>query len=73
MLLTAQPRVAETKATDWSSSVVLEVCAAQVVPPLLVATMVPLSPTAQPCRSPAKSTPWRSSLVVEVCAVHVTP
>ena len=44
----AQHWVAETQLIALMVWVVPEVCAVQVVPPLVVATMVPLAPTAQP-------------------------
>ena len=50
-----------------------ELCAVQVVPPLLVARMVPLAPTAQPWLVSLKVTPSRYLLVPELCGVQVAP
>ena len=63
----------ETKWTALSAVVPPLVWAAQVVPPSVVATMTPASPTAQPWVRSAKETPRRWLVVPLVCATQLAP
>src|SRR5260370_31975569 len=75
-LSTAQPRPPLANATASSWFVVGEVCEAHVVPPLVVARIVPDAPTVQQSVPPpvtTQATASRLLVVLEVCAAQLVP
>jgi hypothetical protein len=69
----AQQSMVLGQETPWSALVVPDVCAAQLVPPLLVVMMVPPAPAAQQEEMDGHVTPWRVLVVPEVCALQLPP